>query len=137
MVCGAPTPRSSGGRSAVTTIIGTSLSPASTTAGWKFAAAVPLVHSNTAGTPSSPMPSAANAATRSSCTTCTDNSGRSASASANGVLREPGAITAWRTPHLSHSSTSVAHAVALALPMEDGSPAVMRSDDTRRMGREP
>ena len=49
IVWGAPTPRSSGGRSAVSTIIGTSDRPASTTAGWKLAAAVPLVHSSTAG----------------------------------------------------------------------------------------
>ena len=57
----APTSRSSGGRSAVTTSIGTSDSPASTTAGWRLAAAVPLVHSSTAGVPPSPSPRATNA----------------------------------------------------------------------------
>ena len=54
MVCGAPTPCSSGGRSAVSTSIGTSDRPASTTAGWKLAAAVPLVHSSSAGRPGEP-----------------------------------------------------------------------------------
>jgi hypothetical protein len=78
----------------VITNMGTSDSPASTTAGWKLAAAVPLVHSTTAGTPSRPIPSATNAATRSSCTTCTAMSGFDARATAIGVLREPGATTA-------------------------------------------
>ena len=54
MVCGAPTSRSSGGRSAVTTIIGTAESPASTTAGARLAAAVPLVVSTTAGRAAEP-----------------------------------------------------------------------------------
>ena len=98
IVCGAPTSRSSGGRSAVTTSIGTSESPASTTAGWKLAAAVPLVDSRTAGIPPRPRPRATKAADRSSCTTWTASSGRSARASAIGVLREPGATTAARTP---------------------------------------
>ena len=66
MVCGAPTPRSSSGRSAVSTIIDTPDRPASTTAGKKLAVAVPLVHSSRAGVPESPIPSATNAATRSS-----------------------------------------------------------------------
>ncbi len=61
---------------------------------------------------SSPRPSATNAATRSSCTTCSANSRRSASASAIGVLRDPGATTAWRTPRRTHSSTSVEQNVA-------------------------
>src|SRR5690606_16173832 len=39
------------------------------------------------------------------------------SARAIGVLREPGAITAWRTPQRTHSSTRVAQAVALASPI--------------------
>ena len=112
MVCGAPTPRSSSGRSAVSTIIGTSDSPASTMAGKKFAAAVPLVHSSSAGVPSRPRPSATNAAERSSWTTWTRNSDRSTSASAIGVDREPGATTAWRTPRRIHWSTSVAQNVA-------------------------
>ena len=45
----------------MTTIIGISDSPASTTAGKKLAAAVPLVHNSSAGTPPSPRPSATNA----------------------------------------------------------------------------
>ena len=45
---------------------------ASITAGWKFAAAVPDVHNKIAGTrAASPIPSARNAADRSSSTTCT------------------------------------------------------------------
>ena len=98
IVWAAPTSRSSGGRSAVTTSMGTSDSPASTTAGWRFAAAVPLVHSNTAGMPASPRPRATKAALRSSWTTCTRRSPRPASARAIGVLRDPGATTAWPTP---------------------------------------
>src|SRR5690606_22759301 len=63
----------------------------------------------------------------SSCTTWTASSPRSASAIAIGVLREPGATTAWRTPQRTHSSTSVAQAVALALPIP-----VMAPDDRAR-----
>ncbi len=109
---GAPTSRSSGGRSAVITIIGTSDRPASTTAGWKLAAAVPLVHTSTAGTPSSPAPRATKAATRSSWTTCTASSARSVRARATGVLREPGATMATRTPRAISSSTRAAQHVA-------------------------
>ena len=47
----APVSRSSGGRSAVHTISGTRAWWASSTAGWKSAAAVPDVHSTTAGRP--------------------------------------------------------------------------------------
>ena len=66
--------------------------------------------------PSSPRPKATNPATRSSCTTWTVSSGRVARAKAIGVLREPGATTAWRRPQRTHSSTSVAQAVAFARP---------------------
>ena len=59
----------------MSTTIGTSDRPASTTAGWRLAAAVPLVHSSAAGTPSSPRPSATKAATRSSWTMCSDELG--------------------------------------------------------------
>ena len=76
----------------MTTIIGTADSPASTTAGARLAAAVPLVVSTTAGVPLSPSPSPTNPATRSSWTTVIGS--RSARASAIGVLREPGATTA-------------------------------------------
>ena len=69
----APVSRSSGGRSAVHTSIGTRACAASITAGWKLAAAVPDVHSTIAGTPRrEPDPERArNAADRSSSTTCT------------------------------------------------------------------
>ena len=113
--CGAPTSRSSGGRSAVSTSIGTSDRPASTTAGRKFAAAVPLVQSSTAGVPASPSPRATNAALRSSWTTCTASSDRAVRARAIGVLREPGATTAWPTPHATSSSTKAAQHVACAV----------------------
>ena len=70
MVWGAPTPCSSGGRSAVHTSRGTLASWASTTAGCSSTAAVPLVHSTTAGRPVAiPSPSARKPADRSSwCT---------------------------------------------------------------------
>ena len=91
MVCGAATSRSSGGRSAVQTTSGTSAWCASTTAAWSSAAAVPLVHTTSAGRPvARPTPSAANEHDRSSWKTCNASSGRSASASASGVEREPG-----------------------------------------------
>ena len=51
MVWGAPTSRSSGGRSAVHTSIGTRARSASTTDGCSSAAAVPLVTTTTAGRP--------------------------------------------------------------------------------------
>ena len=51
IVCGAATPCSSPGRSAVHTTSGTSAWLASTTAPWKCVAAVPLVHKSTAGRP--------------------------------------------------------------------------------------
>ena len=62
MACGAPTSRSSGGRSAVQASSGTAARSASTTPGCSSAAAVPLVVSTTAGRPvASPMPTARNA----------------------------------------------------------------------------
>ena len=67
----APVPRSSGGRSAVSTISGTADSPASITAGWKLAAAVPEVHSTATGRRLAlARPSAVNEAERSSIRTC-------------------------------------------------------------------
>ena len=115
IVCGAPTSRSSGGRSAVTTSSGTSEAPASTTAGMEVgrrraARATAGPH----GIPSRPSPRATKAADRSSCTTWTASSGRSARANAIGVLRDPGATTAARTPRADHSSTRVAQNVAWA-----------------------
>jgi hypothetical protein len=117
IVWGAPLSRSSGGRSAVHTIIGTQARSASTTAACRCVVAVPLVVSTTAGRPDSrPMPSAQNAAARSSWNTCVRNSRRPCSASASGVDREPGAITAWVTPARTHSSTRVAQNVACVTP---------------------
>ena len=49
MVCPAPTSRSSGGRSAVSTTSGTRASHASITAGARFAAAVPDVTATATG----------------------------------------------------------------------------------------
>ena len=86
IVCGAPTSRSSGGRSAVQTRSGTSAWWASTTAGCSSAAAVPLLHTSTAGRPvASPRPSAMKAAERSSWWTWSRRRGSAASASASGV----------------------------------------------------
>jgi hypothetical protein len=71
MVWLAPAPRSSGGRSAVSTSSGTPDSLASMTAGWKLAAAVPDVHTTAAGRRLAfAMPSAVYAALRSSIRTC-------------------------------------------------------------------
>ena len=67
IVCGAATPCSSGGRSAVAAMSGTALWCASTTAGCSSTAAVPLLVRTTAGRPlASPIPSAMNAPLRSS-----------------------------------------------------------------------
>lgn len=66
----APIPRSSGGRSAVSSSSGTPEWKASIAAGRRFAAAVPEVQSTAAGTPvSRERPSAVNPATRSSMRT--------------------------------------------------------------------
>ena len=79
----APTPRSSGGRSAVSSRSGTPAWWASRAAGSRFAAAVPEVQTTTAGIPSSrPMPSAVNPATRSSIRTCSDTAPRVSSSAA-------------------------------------------------------
>src|SRR3954451_1217218 len=113
MVWGAATSLSSGGRSAVQTMSGTSAWWASITAAWKWAPAGPLEQRATAGRPvASPSPSAMNAAERSSWWTWTLMSCRSARASAKGVDRDPGAMTASVTPARAHSSTRVAQNVA-------------------------
>ena len=118
-----PVSRSSGGRSAVHTSSGTRACDASTTAGWKFAAAVPEVHNTTAGRPlARPSPSARNAAERSSSTTCTRSRSSRARASASGADREPGATTASVTPARAHSSTSVAANDAVASRPVTGAP---------------
>ena len=103
--------------SAVQTIIGTRLWLASTTGATKCAAAVPDVHSSTAGKPDAlPMPSAANPALRSSWKTWSESSDRRAMATASGVDRLPGATTAWVTPWRIHSSTRVAQKAAEVSP---------------------
>ena len=72
---------------------------ASTTAGRKFAAAVPEVLRTATGAASClAMPSAKYAAARSSIRTQFRMSGWDASETASGVDREPGQITALRTP---------------------------------------
>ncbi len=106
MVCPAPIPRSSGGRSAVSAIRGTAASSASQTAGWRLAAAVPDVHRAAAGRPLDwAAPSAKKPAERSSTMTVTSIAGWRHSASARGVERDPGETTARRTPQRASSST--------------------------------
>jgi predicted DsbA family dithiol-disulfide isomerase len=79
-------------------------------------AAVPEVHSTIEGMPLAVLePNAMNEAVRSSWATSMRSSGRAAIANAIGVLREPGAMTAWRTPSRIHWSTNVAQNVTWAL----------------------
>src|SRR3954453_7681535 len=107
MGCPAPTSRSSGGRSAVSTSSGTPASWASTTAGRKFAAAVPEVHVIPAGVPVAfATPRAKNAAERSSTCECTARRPSRTSASTSGVEREPGEVQAWRMPLRTSSSVN-------------------------------
>jgi len=130
----APVPRSSCGRSAVSSSSGTPAWCASRTAGCRFATAVPDVVTTAtgraiAGRPSPgpvgtslqgealAIPRARNAASRSSTRTCSrsagaccgrSSSGRAAAASAkaSGALREPGASTTSRTPSAASAWTS-------------------------------
>ncbi len=86
---------------------GADASRASATAGWRFAAAVPEVHVTATGAPvARAMPSATKPAERSSITDTHSIPGCSASTSASGALREPGEVTAWRTPQRASSSTN-------------------------------
>jgi naphthoate synthase len=104
----APLPCSSGGRSAVITSIPTPEWKASSTAGWRLAAAVPEVQATTAGRPVRDSPSARNPADRSSIRTCMVSRPSSAawcSAMDSAALREPGQTTTWRTPLRTSSST--------------------------------
>ncbi len=106
MVCPAPIPRSSGGRSEVSTIRGTPAWSASTTAGWRLAAADPLVQATIVGEPvASAAPSAANPEARSSRITLRATEGSRSSANAIGLDREPGERNARRTPQRVSSST--------------------------------
>ena len=91
MVWGAPTSRSSGGRSAVQAMSGTPPRSASTTAACSSAAAVPLVVTTSAGCPPArPIPSAVKAAERSSSRTCIAIAGWAARARARGSTASPG-----------------------------------------------
>ena len=92
----APTPRSSGGRSAVITTSGTPACEASSTAGCRLATAVPDVVTIATGPLTLASPTARNAALRSSMRTCSvSRSAVSASSSAyaSGAEREPGQST--------------------------------------------
>ncbi len=105
IVCPAPTSRSSGGRSAVSTISGTRASWASITAGARFAAAVPDVQVSATGRPEAfAAPSAKNPAQRSSMCDQLAIRGSRASDRRIGVLREPGEVHASRIPQRASSS---------------------------------
>lgn len=79
----------------------------------------------TAGIPEArPAPSAAKPAVLSSWKISTEISRFRNTASANGVLRLPGATIAWRTPARTHSSTRVAQNVADMAPVVVMSPIV-------------
>ena len=80
---------------------------ASTTAGMKFAAAVPEVHTSTTGSRSVfARPRPKNAAERSSRCIQSFAAGCRAIVSASGVEREPGQTQKWRTPERTSSSTN-------------------------------
>ena len=104
----APVWRSSAGRSAVRTISGRALNQASSTAGSRFATAVPeVVITGTGAPPPLASPSARKPALRSSMRTCSRISPRScarAASMASGALREPGASTTSLTPERTNSS---------------------------------
>ena len=108
----APVPRSSGGRSAVSSSSGMADSSASITAGWKFAAAVPDVHTTATGRPLAlASPRAVNDAERSSIRTCSrirPARSSSSNAIASGADLEPGATTTSRSPQRASSSASTA-----------------------------
>src|SRR3954451_8222551 len=105
--------RDSGGRSAESTTSGPPASSASTTAGWRLAAAEPDVQSTAAGLPiARAVPRAKNPALRSSRITVTSMPGCRQRAMARGVEREPGETTARSTPERASSSDiAVASAV--------------------------
>ena len=82
------------------------------TAGWKFAAAVPDVHTTATGPPLAlASPRAVNDAERSSIRTCSRTRPARSSSSdaiASGADREPGATTTSRSPQRASSSASTA-----------------------------
>src|SRR5215213_1242586 len=106
MVWLAPVWRNSGGRSAVSRIMGTPSVEASTTAGKPFATAVPEVVIQAAGRPvSRAYPRAAKAVPRSSKWTRLWALSLAARAATSGVEREPGATQKNSTPQRISSST--------------------------------
>ena len=107
MVWFAPVPCISAGLSAVRSMSGTPDSLASTTAGSKFATAVPEVVITAAGTPFAfPRPSAKNPSDLSSMQVTTSALGWFAAASTSGVDLLPGAMQKYFTPSLQSSSTT-------------------------------
>ncbi len=90
----------------MSTSSGTRASHASTTAGWRLAAAVPEVQVTATGRPVAlAMPRATKPAERSSMTDTASIPSAAARVSASGALREPGEVTAWRRPQRRSSST--------------------------------
>ncbi len=105
----APVRYSSTGRSAVTTSSGVPECRASSTAGCRFATAVPDVQTTAVTPPALASPKARNPALRSSIRTCsTSRPATAASCRANdsGALRDPGLSTTCRTSLRTSSSTS-------------------------------
>ena len=90
----------------MSTISGTRASQASTTAGWRLAAAVPEVQVTATGRPLAfAIPSATKPAERSSSTDTASTPSCAARVSASGAFREPGEVTACRIPQRYSSST--------------------------------
>src|SRR5215207_2935406 len=112
-------PRSSAGRSADTMISGTPAWWASSTAGWRFATAVPDVVITTDGCRRSrASPSARNAAPRSSMRTWSRTAPRrssSAATSASACERDPGATTRSVTPARTNSERSATEVAVAGL----------------------
>ena len=127
----APVPRSSAGRSAVSRIIGVRDIAASTTAGKRFATAVPEVVTTTAGRPVAfADPRAKKADERSSTWTWMGIPPTRARASASGVEREPGERHATATPRLASSSISAdAHASARSPSFGSGIPRPVEHEE--------
>src|SRR6267142_1184867 len=126
MVCGAPVSRSSGGRSAVTTIRGTRAEDASTTAGRKFAAALPEVQTIATGRRGAlASPSAKNPADRSSSDTRV-SMGERPKAIASGAERDPEQTIASRTPAAWSARTKRSAQVTLRAPRASAAGACSR-----------
>ena len=135
IVCPAPDAASSGGRSLVRTISGTDASLASATAGWRFAAAVPDVHAIATGLrDASAAPRAKKPPERSSTTLVVEIPGSRRSASATGVEREPGQITACSTPERASSSTRADASAVLRLVGSIGENAIPLTTSRRLPG---